>query len=269
MKLLRTINVNLLFTIIVISALGYYSYLSYQRIGRLNKEADKVSHTYVLKLKLEQTITYLQDAGNAQRGYLLTNDPPFLHAFNIAVEKANKTVADVDSLTTDDPAQQQNVKTLKRLINDRYKLLNLLLAMNHSVSAGAIVSTSHFEDKDKMDSIRTQIASMVHVEDSLLKDREKVKKSLSSTTPLYSLILSFASLLIIFIGVYKIRSGVKKQTKLKEELSYSNSFLKNILNSAPNGIGCYEAIRNSAGKITDFRIGYINKEITTLYGLIP
>ena len=121
--------------------------------------------------------------------------------------------------------------------------------MKYSVSPGAVVSTSHFEDKDKMDSIRTQIASMVQVEDSLLKEREELKRSLSSTTPLYSLILSFASLLIIFIGVYKIRNGVKKQTKLKEELSYSKSFLQNILNSTPNGIGCYEAIRNSEEKL--------------------
>src|SRR4051812_4629135 len=99
MKLLPTINVNLLLTIIVISVLGYYSFLSYQRIERLNKEADKVSHTYVVKLKLEQTVTYLQDAGNAQRGYLLTNDPSFLRAFNRAVEETNKTVGEIDSLT--------------------------------------------------------------------------------------------------------------------------------------------------------------------------
>src|SRR5215216_5562905 len=117
MKLLPTINVNLLFTILVISALGYSSYLSYKRIERLNKEADKVSHTYITKLKLEQTITYLQDAGNAQRGYLLTNDPSFLHAFNTAVEKTNKSVAEINSLTTDNPKQQQNVKTLKTLID--------------------------------------------------------------------------------------------------------------------------------------------------------
>ena len=269
MKLLPTINVNLLFTIIVISALGYYSYLSYQRIERLNKEADKVSQTYVVKLKLEQTVTRLQDAGTAQRGYLLTNDPSFLRAFNISVDATNKTIAEIDSLTGDSPKQHQNVQTLKDLINDRYKLLGFLVGLKPNVSTGAVMSTSQFEDKDKMDSIRVQIASMVQVEDSLLKEREAVKKSLSSTTPLYSLILPFASLLVIFVGVYKIRNGVKKQTKLKEELSYSKSFLQNILNSTPNGIGCYEAIRNSAGKITDFRIGYINKEITTLYGLIP
>src|SRR5690348_16960218 len=110
MKLLPTINVNLLVTIIVILTLGYYSYVSYERIERLNKEADKVSHTYVVKLKLEQAITYLQDAGTAQRGYLLTNNPSFLHSFNSAEEKTNKTVAEIDSLTKDSPEQQQNVK---------------------------------------------------------------------------------------------------------------------------------------------------------------
>ncbi len=269
MKLLSTINVNLLFTTIVISVLIYYSYVSYQRIEKLDKEADRVSHTYVVKLKLEQTITYLQDAGTAHRGYVLTKDPSFLHGFNLAEDKINKTVAEVDSLTRDNPAQQQNVITLKTLITDRYKLLHILLAIKNSVSADAVLSTSHFEDKIKMDAIRSQIASMTRLEDALLLEREKAKERLSSTTPLYSLILSIVSLLIIFSAFYKIRRDVKKQTRLKEELSYSKSFLQNILNSTPNGIGCYEAIRNAAGKITDFRIRYINKEITTLYGFIP
>ncbi len=116
MKLLSTINVNLLFTTVVISVLIYYSYVSYQRIEKLDKEADRVSHTYVVKLELEQTITYLQDAGTAQRGYVLTKDPSFLHGFNLAEDKINKTVAEVDSLTRDNPAQQQNVITLKTLI---------------------------------------------------------------------------------------------------------------------------------------------------------
>jgi CHASE3 domain sensor protein len=166
----------------------------------------------------------LQDAGNAQRGYLLTNDPSFLRAFNRAVEETNKTVGEIDSLTIGNLKQQQNVKTLKNLINDRYRLLSLLLVMKYSVSPGAVVSTSHFEDKDKMDSIRTQIASMVQVEDSLLKEREETKESLSSTTPLYSLILSFASLLVIFIGVYKIRNAalvLNSNTKKKFLICFS------------------------------------------------
>ncbi len=78
MKFIPAININLVFNTGVILFLGYYSYLSYERIGKLNKEADKVSYTYIIKLRLEQTITYLQDAGNAERGYILTNDPSFL-----------------------------------------------------------------------------------------------------------------------------------------------------------------------------------------------
>src|SRR6266542_4351883 len=97
---------------------------------------------------------------------------------------------------------------------------------------------------------------MIRLEDALLLEREKAKERLSSTSPLYSLILSIVSLLIIFSAFYKIRRDVKKQTRLKEELSYSKSFLQNILNSTPNGIGCYEAIRNAAGKIT--RWSYCN-----------
>jgi signal transduction histidine kinase/CHASE3 domain sensor protein len=269
MKLVPSININLLFTIIVILFLGYYSYLSYQRIGRLNKEADLVSDTYIVKLKLEQTITYQQDAGSAQRGYILTKDPSFLHNFNAAIEKTNKIVAEINSLTTDNPEQQQNVKTLKALISDRYKLLGFLLVMKNSVSSAALAAKSQIEDKNKMDAMRAQIASMVKLEDSLLVEREKAKKDLSSTTPLYSLILSFVSLLIIFFAFNRIKNNVKKEKKLREELSYSKSFLQNILNSSPNGIGCYDAIRNTAGKITDFRMRYINGEITRIYGLIP
>ena len=267
MKFIPAININLVFNTGVILFLGYYSYLSYERIGKLNKEADKVSHTYIIKLRLEQTVTYLQDAGNAERGYILTNDPSFLRNFNLAIEKINKTVTEINSLTSDNAVQQQNVKNLKALIEDRCKILQFLLVMKNSVSAATIAAKSQFEDKKAMDTIREQIASMIRVEDSLLLEREKIKKSLSSTTPLYALILSLVSLVIIFLAFYKIKNYAKKETKLKEELSYSKSFLQNILNSSPNGIACCEAIHNTEGKITDFKISYINKEIIKIFDL--
>jgi signal transduction histidine kinase/CHASE3 domain sensor protein len=269
MKLPGTIKLNLLLTIIVISALGYYSYLSYQRIERLKADADAVNHTNIVKLKLEQILSYMKDAGMEQRGFLLTKDSAILLQFYRTEEDINKRVVEVESSISDDYRQQENIKTLRALIYQRNNFLISFLKTKRKTSANASAAQSYFADKNKMDTIRAQVASMLQIEDTLLLAQEKAKEKTSSTTPFFAIILSFVSLLIISIAFYTILKGIKKQTKLSEELSYSKSLLQNMINAAPNGFACYEAIRNAEGKITDFKIKYINREITKIFGLVP
>src|SRR6266487_1009952 len=54
----------------------------YITIEELVNATDLVNHTHIVKLKLEQTLSYLKDAETGQRGYLLTKDSSFLQPFH-------------------------------------------------------------------------------------------------------------------------------------------------------------------------------------------
>ena len=71
---------KLIFTGIAIILLAI-SYVLYQQIKSLLLAQDQLNETNIVKLKLEQTISALNDAESAQRGYLLTKDSVFLSPY--------------------------------------------------------------------------------------------------------------------------------------------------------------------------------------------
>ncbi|GGN02472.1 hypothetical protein GCM10010967_41390 [Dyadobacter beijingensis] len=58
----------------------------------------------------------------------------------------------------------------------------------------------------------------------------------------------------------------KKVEERTQRLRHSEQFLQSVLNTAGNSIASYEAIRNEAGKIMDFRIAYTNEDTFSKIG---
>src|SRR5256885_6108455 len=111
MKSYRASLTDVFFGVLFI-ILIFVSSFSYIRIEKLLTATDLVNHTHIVKLKLEQTLSYLKDAETGQRGYLLTRDSSFLEPFNGAFEKARVSVKEIDSLTRGNLPQHKNVVTL-------------------------------------------------------------------------------------------------------------------------------------------------------------
>src|SRR4051794_39602676 len=126
MKTFKDSFINIFF-IFLFFILLFVSYLSYQRIDGLVFASDLVNHSNVVKLKIEEALSSLKDAETGQRGYLLTKDSLYLQPYHGSLDRVKKIVHDIDLLTADDPEQHNNAKTLALLVEDKYKLLDLLI----------------------------------------------------------------------------------------------------------------------------------------------
>ncbi|MFC6096404.1 ATP-binding protein [Flavobacterium qiangtangense] len=60
-----------------------------------------------------------------------------------------------------------------------------------------------------------------------------------------------------------------KNSEQHQQLCQTQSFLSSVLNSTNYGIASYEAVRNDAGKLIDFKISYTNIEVPRNFGLDP
>src|SRR4051794_11477356 len=170
---MRSIRVRLtdIFFVFLFLILILVSYLSYKRMSDLITTSDLIIHTNVVKLKLEQTLSYLKDAESGQSGYLLTKDASFLQPYYGAIQKAQQTTFEIDSLTQDNPDQQKNVTTLKTLLNDKYDLLNYALRISKDTSLSEAAFKPYIlTGKKKMDDIRNLVGVMINNEDSLLQN---------------------------------------------------------------------------------------------------
>ncbi|HEY6976940.1 MAG TPA: PAS domain-containing protein [Chitinophagaceae bacterium] len=235
MKSYRASLTDIFFGVLFI-ILIFVSSFSYIRIEKLVTATDLVNHTHIVKLKLEQTLSYLKDAETGQRGYLLTKDSSFLQPFQGAFDKARLSVEEIDSLTEENLPQHKNVVTLALLIDDRYDLLNYIIRLSKdSVYSGTSLKPYLNTAKEKMDGIRNLIASMITLEDEALSKRIREKNRYAFVTPFSLLTLGFFSLGILIVSFFRVRNDLQTQREMKAELMIQNETFKQAEETSDQG----------------------------------
>jgi len=100
------------------------SFISYNKIKQLEKSVDWVMYSQVVKDNIVELSSNIKDAETGIRGYLITNDSGFLLPFIGAEQRSNLVFVTLDSLINDNAGQQENLKNLKTLLDERYLMLN-------------------------------------------------------------------------------------------------------------------------------------------------
>jgi PAS domain S-box-containing protein len=215
----------LLFTIILF--LGYISFLSYQQITKLDSDANWVTHSDIVKFKLEQALSNIEESETDQRGFLLTDDTSFLAPLQMAEKMTYESILTIDSLTLDNKEQQDNTAGLKKLVALRFQSLHEILGMSHEPAASLIPFL--LAGRQIMDQIKLKIGDMQAIEDILLKKRIKAKEHAASITPFYSLLFSICAISIIALAYYRLRN----ETRLRFEAQDSESKIHTFFNEVP------------------------------------
>ncbi|QNF34180.1 CHASE3 domain-containing protein [Adhaeribacter swui] len=201
--------------------------LALYSVNRIDTKSDWVEHTNLVLLRLEDILSYLQDAEVGQRGYLLTENPDFLKPYYGVYDQLLQSYNQARKLTHDNYQQQQRLDTLLVLINKRFEVLNRTIALGkkgEQDSATALVMSQ--QGKKLMDQIRVLINRMETEELRLKKIRyDQVKKSSILTAILIS-ISSFLALLICIIAYRVTKKEIKQTLKLQHQLAQSNQEIK-------------------------------------------
>jgi PAS domain S-box-containing protein len=225
-KPLKPIYSDILYVAILILLL-FISFISYQRITRLNTAFGWVNHTNIVQLKLEQVLSYTKDAETAQRGLIITRDSSFTRLSRPIVAQINKTLFDLDSLTSDNPRQKENVKALRSLIGFRIEALNASLRMADRPMSELMPYLK--DGQDVMDQIRVKVNDMLGIENELLKERTETKDRTAAITPFYFLIFSVLAIVVLSVAYTRLRI----ESKLRYKAEDSESKIHNFFNEVP------------------------------------
>lgn len=213
--------IGLIGFLIVLSVLSYY------QVNKLTKVSDSLNHTTQVKIRLEQTISYLKDAETSQRGFLLTQDSSFLEPFYPTFKKISRNLHDIDTLIAGNAYQKKNMNALRLLIYQKFDKLSFVLANAHK----SYFSLSPYleEDKKSMDQIRVCIANMMEQENHLMIQRSKEKDQTAFITPLYSLLLSLFAIIIVTLVYFRLRS----ETGLRVEAQSAEARIHDFFMQVP------------------------------------
>ncbi len=213
------IKVIFLFGIV---ALLVISFMSYIRINNLIAESEWVDHTQAVKLELDKTFSVLTEVESNQRGYLLTKDSAFLLPIFTANTNLNLHIDSIESLTKDNPSQQQNVIELRTLV---FKRLDYLKKILDDAPVSTITTQRWLSGKALMDDVSKQITKMQNEENKLLTVRSASLNKSNTATPLLILLSIIGSIIIMGAAYFKIIRDLKIADKLKFNLEKKNEEL--------------------------------------------
>ncbi len=226
------------------------SLASYISINNLIKSADLVAHSNSVMTNLDGVISTLKDAETGQRGYLLTGDKVFLEPYIGAKEHAADLLSQIALKTRDNPFQQENVKRLQKIGENRIAVLEQTIDLK---SRGGSVSVNDLlRGKAFMDDARVIIKKMQAEERHLLNLRTEELNKAAGYTPALILIAAALSILITYFFYLKVSSDFTTRVKLQKELEDKNEEIAKRI----------EVIQNIAGKISngDYQIRFDEKE---------
>jgi signal transduction histidine kinase len=166
-----------------------------------HRAARLVRHTLQVENQLSNVLSLMQDGETSQRGYLITSREEFLTPYERAIRVIEPSVAELDRMVADNPAQRARAVRLKKAIALRQTLLRQNIMRHRRGDPVASYVGALERGRSAMDDIRGIIAEMKAEETKLLNERVKASQALDLRM---RIALGLAGIAAFIVGVFAL-----------------------------------------------------------------
>ena len=174
-----------------------------------------VEHTLKVEQQLTRVLTLIVDAETGQRGFILTSSETYLAPYYRALAELPEETAELDSLTLDNPVQQEHLRELGPLVAAQLEFMAETVSQARQSEGGAPRTLDIDRGRKTMNAIRGRLKLMEQEESHLLVARQEqvASRARASTALLFTLVglsLLFAlAMLLTLRRLFKLRELVK------------------------------------------------------------
>jgi signal transduction histidine kinase len=141
-------------------------------LARSQEFRQGVEHTYTVETRLFDFRVLFERTESARRGYLISNRPRYLNTFQASEPRLQPLLADLRTLTADNPAQQRRLDELQPLLAEKINLIEQTMALRRGGDLmGAMAAFDDPREQVVLDRIRILAAEMATTEQQLLIER--------------------------------------------------------------------------------------------------
>lgn len=205
----------------------FISGVSYKHSTALSESTELLNISYKIQIQLERLLSDLKDAETGQRGYIITGDSTFLKPYKSAHARVQKSFVELKFLTFDNKKQQENLDSLFKLIDLRFKYLEISLSTTSVLPVDKdLLDKNMYRGKTVMDKIRAHIDKMNEMEAGFLKEHEQKYSNEIYFTPIITFMILLFSLLVFSISFMKINNDLYVLQKSNDELIIKTESIK-------------------------------------------
>ena len=160
-------------TLVVVLVFANVARRNVAQTRSLRDETDRVLHTLEVQRELDSALYYTTAGDAASRGYLLSGDESVIAEYKEAQSALDNTLARLEALTHDNPAQRARLQQLQAAVAKRVERLDETMAVMQSNGVQAAIA--HARETDAAGpraEIRMISQAMEQQEAALLQGRQ-------------------------------------------------------------------------------------------------
>lgn len=215
----RGVMGGFIITILTISGLGVYSYISNRK---LIEGSIVQSRSLLITTSAEKVLTTTLDLETAQRGYVITGDSIYLEPYESAIQSIDANLDLLTKATESYDYKKAKVDHVKRLVQQKLDFVTgTITARAHSFDDAQVRVVSG-EGKRIMDSIRYVIDEIRNLETNVynLEAAESERQlDISNYIFTFALIVPAVTVIVLFVS---INSNLNKREEAKNNLLRAN-----------------------------------------------
>ena len=223
----------------------------------LDSNQKLATHRAVIE-KLEQTVSSLQDAEAAQRGFLLTGEERYLEPYTVALAKLRTGLSDLQRLVSKGALPAKRMANITDAIDTKRREMEETIRLRREQGLEATLPrVREGLGRQLMATIHAEVASLEHLKETEFEQAEKRAEHVGTAKTIT--FFGTAILNLIFLGwVGKRISGAIQQREVAvQESERQREFLATTLASIGDGV----IVSDPAGQVT-----FLNPEAERLTG---
>jgi PAS domain S-box-containing protein len=229
--------------------LGGITYSAQRNASQLPQLTSRVAHTLKAIQSLEGLLAETGAAEAGQYGYLLTNNPRYLSEYQASLEATSTHLRLLKELTADNPLQQERLKRLELLLEQRLRVFQDLIRLREQEGLPAVQEALESSEGPRlMEQIVELIRVLQQEENRLLEQRNQELQLTWVRTNL----IAFGGLIFTYLVLASVYFLIRRETAEREEAEGSLKQERDFTNAVIDTAGALVVVMDPEGRILRF-----------------
>jgi signal transduction histidine kinase len=243
-----------LILLLVVLLVGINSYLNRSTISELSELQSEIRKSSKIVGLLQQMHVQLLTVESGQRGFLLTEDTPYLQYYNKSIVQIDQVTKQLMSLESSDESQKALIKTLITLVDEK------LAAMQETVNTVKEEDVSQaieIVETDEGLKLYRQINALIQEikqNETVISETQIAELEMVSKASERNFVISLITTLILVLGLFLlVKMNLKNQSERQREAEQQNQKLQDAVDERTTELSLYsEELSRSNRELEDF-----------------
>lgn len=217
-------------------------------LSNLSNATVSLRHTDKVRVAIERLRSTILAGETGLRGYLVAGDPSFLYAYRVAALKWPSDLDAVQALTKDNADQEERLRHVTQLLNERFQILAETLAAFDTGARGDQLKPFMMRGNRVMERTRATVDEMEDQEARLDLIRQEAATRRWQVTMALFVGAAFLSLLLL-TGLQFQRRGVEARRHQAELVTQAIDRERHVLQAILSGIDDGITLQDRSGKL--------------------